>query len=117
MTGFLRGWAKGAAVADVAPDVAAALAQRSATQEWDNVEAGQSLFAVAQKLNKSHTDLYGDLQPAVWRNVQGTLVKFGELEKEIDPSGFLDDSFIAAANDFDKEEVARVAADWKAKNM
>lgn len=117
LTGFLRGWARGAAVADLAPDVAAALAQRSATEEWESVEAGQSLFKVAQRLNKSHTDAYGDLQPEIWKKVQGPLVKFGELEKEIDPSMFLDDSFIGPANDFDKEAVARAAEEWKQKNM
>jgi NitT/TauT family transport system substrate-binding protein len=56
-------------------------------------------------LNYSTTEKLGDVQPAVWAKVQGPYIKFGQIEGELDPATFLDNSFIEAANDFTDDEI------------
>jgi NitT/TauT family transport system substrate-binding protein len=114
LTAFLRAWAKGAAAADIDPEVVAALARQSVPEEWANREAGESLFQVARRLNDPQTEQFGGLQPDVWKKVQGPLVKFGELQQEYDPATFLDGSFIEEANNFDRNEIKTALEEWKA---
>lgn len=117
LTGFFRAWSKGMEVANVDPDVLAEMCKRAVPEEWENETFGREFLDASIPMNYSITERLGDLQPEVWKKVQGPMVKLGEIPQEIDPATFLDDSFIAAANDFDRAEVAAEVAQWKEENM
>jgi NitT/TauT family transport system substrate-binding protein len=114
---FLRAWAKGTAAGQVDRQVVAALCREAVPEQWEVEEGGQFLlnFAVTQS-NKPRTDKFGGLRPDVWAGIQGPMVKFKVIEKEIDPATFLDDSFIAAANDWTMDEVKAATDKWRAEN-
>ena len=116
VTKFLRAWAMGAAAGKIDPQVVAALAAQSIAEEWVSKPAGQALLQVALKMNHPQTGKYGGLQPEVWKKIQAPLVKFGELEAEVDPATFLDPSFIDEANNFDEAKVKAALEEWKAAN-
>jgi hypothetical protein len=45
------------------------------------------------------------------------MIKFGVICEAVEPSVFLDPSFIAPANDWSAEEVQKEVADLRAANM
>lgn len=116
VTSFLRAWAKGAAAAKIDRDAVAAMAKQSIPEEWEVEEGGQALLEASMKMNLPQTPEYGGLQPDVWKAIQAPYLKFGVIEAEIDPATFLDDSFVAPANDFDEAEVKAAIDEWKAAN-
>lgn len=112
MEGFLRAWSKGMYVSKVNPDAVAAMLRKGAPEEWEDDKAGQSLLAASIDMNLSVTERLGDLEPAVWNGLQPRLVSSGATEKEVDVSTFLNDTYIAAANEFDRDEVEAEAKAW-----
>ena len=117
LTGFFRAWSKGMLAADFDPEAVAAMTKAAVPQEWENEEFGQEFFDASVPMNRSVTEQLGDLQDDLWRSVQGPMLKVGAIEAEVDPSTFLDDSFIEPANDFDTAEVEADVAAWRAENM
>ena len=67
-------------------------------------------------LNYPVTPAFGDLEPDVWKAVQGPYLRFGQIEAELDPATFLDSSLIAAANDFTDADVQAALDKWKSMN-
>ena len=61
--------------------------------------------------------MIGDLQAEVWTGIQPRLVSSGATSKEVDVSMFLNDTYIDAANDFDRAAVDADIAKWRADNM
>lgn len=116
LTKFLRCWTKGAMAGKIDPQVVAGIAREWIPEEWEGEEFGQALLKSSFKVNFPITERWGDLQPDVWKKVQPPMVKFGVLDQEVDPSTFLDDSFIAEANNFDVKELEATVAKWKADN-
>jgi NitT/TauT family transport system substrate-binding protein len=113
---YLRCWTKGNEAAEMDRDVVAALSRASVPEEWENEEAGQTLLDASIKTNVSITEKTGDLQPDVWNSIQAPYVKFGMIDQEIDATQFLDNSFVDAANDFDRAEVKAALDEWRAAN-
>ncbi|MGV6871331.1 ABC transporter substrate-binding protein [Pseudochelatococcus sp. B33] len=117
LEGFFRAWSKGMRVAEFAPDVVAAMSKAAVPEEWENEEFGQEFLDASIPMNVSVTERAGDLQPGVWAKVQPPMVEHGAIAREVDPATFLDDRFIAAANDWDLDEVKAEVAAWKEKNL
>jgi NitT/TauT family transport system substrate-binding protein len=114
---FFNAWSRGVAAGDLDRQVVAAMVRRSAPQQWENEAAGKALldFAV-DKANKPRTGIYGKSEPEVWKQWGETYMKLGELKKAADPSEFLDESLIEAANDFDPAKVKADLDAWRAAN-
>ncbi len=117
LEGFFRAWTKGMYVAKVDPDVAAAMAKQAVPEEWENEQFGREFLDASIGMNLSTTEKLGDIQPQVWADIQPRMVEVGTIDKVIDPSTFLNDTFIDAANDWDRAEVEAEVKAWKDENM
>ena len=117
LEGFMRAWSKGMYVAQIDPEVVAKIAQTAVPEEWEDPTFGEQYLANAMRLNVSVTDQKGDLQTEIWSGIQPAMIKFGVIGEAVEPSVFLDPSFIAPANDWSAEEVQKEVADWRAANM
>ncbi|KAA0969573.1 ABC transporter substrate-binding protein [Aureimonas fodinaquatilis] len=117
LEGFFRAWSKGMYAAEVDPDFVAAVSKAAVPEEWENEKFGREFLDASIPMNVSVTELSGDLQPEVWKKVQPPMVKQGAIDAEIDPATFLDDRFIASANDWDHAEVEAEIKAWRDANM
>lgn len=115
--GFLRAWSKGMHVGIDNADVVEAMLRKAVPEEWEVEAAGKSLLEGVLPMNISTTPRLGDLQADVWAGLQPRLVSSGATSEEVDVSTFLNDTFIEAANDFDRAAVDADVAAWKAENM
>lgn len=114
--GFLKAWNKGMYVAKVNPEMVAQALRKGVPAEWENEAAGQLFLEMSIGMNVSTTERLGDLQADVWKALQPRLVSSGAVPQEVDVTTFLNDTYIAAANDFDRAEVEAEAAAWLAAN-
>lgn len=117
LEGFMRAWSKGMYVAQIDPEVVAKIAQITVPVEWEDPTFGEQYLAHAMRLNGSVTDQNGDLQTEIWSRIQPAMIKLGVICEAVEPSVFLDPSFIAPANDWSAEEVQKEVADLRAANM
>ena len=117
MEGFLRAWSKAIYVSTLNPDAVEIMLRDAVPEEWEDENAGISLLEGVLPMNISVTENIGDLQTSVWTDIQPRLLASGAIEKEIDVSTFLNNTYIEAANDFDKEEVTAEVKAWAADNM
>ena len=117
MEGFFRAWSKGMYVGEVNPEAAEQMLRQAVPEEWEVEAAGMGLFEGVLPMNISTTERAGDLQADVWAGIQGRMVSSGAISEEVDPATFLNDTYIEAANDFDRDEVAAEAAAWLEENM
>lgn len=116
MEGFLRAWSKGMYVAKVNPEMVAQALRKGVPAEWENEAAGQLFLDMSIGMNVSTTERLGDLQTDVWTALQPRLLSSGAIPQEVDVTSFLNDTYIAAANDFDRAEVEAEAAAWLEAN-
>lgn len=116
MEGFLRAWSKGMYAADVNPEAVAQMLRDAVPAEWENEEAGQYFLDMSIGMNVSTTELFGDLQIEVWDALQPRLLSSDAIESEVDEAAFLNDTYIEAANDFDRAQVEADAAAWLEAN-
>ncbi len=70
----------------------------------------------AYTLELRRTVSYGELQAEVWKSIQPALIKAGVIDKEIDPSDFLETSFQKTAFDFTTQDVIDGINKWKEAN-
>lgn len=116
MEGFLRAWSKGMYVSKVNPEMVAQALRKGVPAEWENEAAGQLFLDMSIGMNLSTTERLGDLQADVWTAIQPRLKDSGAIPETVDVSTFLNDTYIAAANDFDRAEVEAEAAAWLEAN-
>lgn len=116
MEGFLRAWSKGMYVSKVNPEMVAQALRKGVPAEWENEAAGQLFLDMSIGMNLSTTERLGDLQSDVWTAIQPRLKDSGAIPEIVDVSTFLNDTYIAAANDFDRAEVEAEAAAWLEAN-
>jgi NitT/TauT family transport system substrate-binding protein len=117
MEGFLRAWSKGMYVAEVNPEAVAQMLRQGVPEEWENEAAGQLFLDMSIGMNLSTTERLGDLQSDVWTALQPRLLTSGAIESEVPVDQFLNDTYIEAANDFDRAEVEAEAAAWLEANQ
>ncbi|MDJ0637320.1 MAG: ABC transporter substrate-binding protein [Paracoccaceae bacterium] len=117
MEGFLRAWSKGIHVSTLRPDVVEKMLRMAVPEEWEDEAAGKALLEGVMPMNISTTERYGDVQRDVWTNIQPRMIEAGAITEPVDVSTFLNDTYIAAANDFDRDEVAAEVEAWAAENM
>ena len=117
VTGFLRAWCKGMHAVTVNRDAVAAILKKNVPEEWEIEEAGQLFLDMSIGMNVSVTDQCGAPQPDVWTAIQPQMKAAGGIEEIVPVEDFLNDSFMAAVNDFDRDEVAAEINAWAAENM
>jgi NitT/TauT family transport system substrate-binding protein len=116
LEGFMRAWAKATYVGIANRDVVEIMAKEAVPEEWRPEEVGQAALDVAIDYQTPVNEDFGEVLPDVWAETQAQLLASGELMQETDVESMLDDQFIAAANDFDREEVEQDAAEWLEAN-
>ena len=114
--GFLRAWNKGMYVASVNPEMVAQALRKGVPAEWENEAAGQLFLDMSIGMNVSTTERLGDLQSDVWTALQPRLLSSDAIPEQVDVTTFLNDTYIAAANDFDRAQVEAEAAAWLEAN-
>lgn len=112
MEGFLRAWSKGMYVSMVNPEVVEMMVRKAVPEEWEDEAAGKSLFDGVLPMNISTTERLGDVQTNVWDGIQPRMLSSGAITEKVDVSSFLNDTYIDAANDFDRAKVESDAAAW-----
>lgn len=114
---FLRAWAMGQYVGLERPDVVEAIVREAVPEEWRNEAVGEAALEQAIALYE-HEDpeQLGGLDPAIWETGQDLLLEVGILEEEVDITPVLNDQFIEAANDWDREEVLQRADEYAQEN-
>lgn len=117
VTGFLRAWCKGMHAVTVNRDAVAEILKKNVPEEWEIEEAGQLFLDMSIGMNVSVTDQCGAPQPDVWTAIQPQMKAAGGIEEIVPVEDFLNDSFMAAVNDFDRDEVAAEINAWAAENM
>ncbi|MGI1664212.1 ABC transporter substrate-binding protein [Palleronia sp. KMU-117] len=117
MEGFFQAWGKSVYAAEADPEVVAAIAKQAVPENWIREDLGQLLLDVGFTLHKPDNGIYGELRSGVWTNLQEDLMTAGEISQMYDNATFLNDAYIASANDFDRDAVAADLAAWKAENM
>ena len=115
--GFLRAWSKAMHVAEIDPDVVAAMSKAAVPEEWENEEFGRQFLDASIPMNVSSTEKAGDLQPEIWSAIQPRMVAVGALQAEVEPATFLDNRFIEFANDWDAEAGKADVEAWKQANQ
>jgi NitT/TauT family transport system substrate-binding protein len=117
MEGFFRAWSKGMYVGKVNADAVEQMLRKAVPEEWEVEAAGMGLFQGVLPMNISSTERLGDLQSDVWTDIQPRMLSSGAIENGVDVSTFLNDTYIDAANDFDRAEVEAEAKAWMDENM
>jgi NitT/TauT family transport system substrate-binding protein len=114
---FLKGWAMAQHQGVIDTKLAAAACRTQIPEQFENLDVGLRMInnsVYSTQLRRTKT--YGELQPDVWASIQGPYVKQKEISKEIDPSTFLDSSFLQAANDWTTDDVKAAMNAWKEAN-
>ncbi|MGI9501304.1 MAG: ABC transporter substrate-binding protein [Geminicoccaceae bacterium] len=115
--GFLRAWCKGMHAVTVNPEAVAEILKKNVPEEWEIPEAGQLFLDMSIGMNVSVTERCGDVQPDVWTSIQPQMKAAGGIEEIVPVEDFLNDSYIEAANDFDRDQVAADISAWAKDNM
>lgn len=114
---FLKGLAMGNHAGVMDKKTVAAICRDVIPEEWEVEETGWALLDYSvDVLTMRRTKLFGEPQPDVWAAVQAPYVKLGEIDDYIDPSSFLDYSFIDAANAWTTPELKALLAAWREAN-
>jgi NitT/TauT family transport system substrate-binding protein len=117
VTKFLRGVAMANLATQIDPKATASMCAVVIPEEWEDPNVGWAIFDNSiRNLNLKRTKHWGELQPDVWADYQEPLIELGSHPAFIDPSEFLDDSFIAGANDFTTAEVKERIKAWREAN-
>ena len=113
---YFKVWAMATHAAKVAPEIVSKMCAKQVPEEWEMPVAGQALMDASIFQATPVGDKYGEVQPDVWKSIQPSYIKAGELAAEIDPAIFLDGSMIAAANEFDEAKIKADLEAWNAAN-
>lgn len=118
ISAFLNGWAQAQHAGVVDTMLTANVCSTSVPEQFENRGNGLKMIGnsvYVQQLRR--TKHYGELQPDVWAAIQGPYIKQNEINEFQDPAKFLDDSFTAAANDWELMDVKNAMAEWKENNQ
>jgi NitT/TauT family transport system substrate-binding protein len=117
LTRFLKGWAMAQHAGVVDTKLTASVCRTFVPEQFEKVDVGMRMMSNAiYNTQLRRTKAFGELQPDVWKKLQGPYIRTKEISKELDPATFLDASFVAAANDFTTDEIKEKVNAWKAAN-
>jgi NitT/TauT family transport system substrate-binding protein len=114
---FLKGWAMAQHSGVIDTKLTASACRTVIPEQFENIAVGLRMIENSvYQTQLRRTKTYGELQPDVWASIQGPYIKQGEITKELDPSAFLDSSFLEAANDWTTDDVKAGMNSWKEAN-
>lgn len=102
---FSRAWAKATYVGLTDPDLVYAIAQERVPEEAQDEEFGRPFFQGVLDYSEPPNDVFGELHPDKWQDIEELLLEADALEESIPPDRFLDSSVIEAANEWDRSDV------------
>jgi NitT/TauT family transport system substrate-binding protein len=86
-------------------------------EQWEKPGNGERIVNNSvYNTQARRTQDYGEMQPDVWSRIQPPYVELKEISREIQPSEFLDTSFVAGANDFTTDDVKAGIARFREEN-
>lgn len=113
---FFRAWAKASYASTVNEDVLLKMGDRNIPEA--TMDRVQAMIGVQQAHKTDPPNgIYGELRPEVWERVAAALESNGTLQQPINVLDFLDDQFVAGANEFDKAEVEADVQAWAESNL
>lgn len=115
--GFLRAWAKATYVGIANKDVVEAMARKAVPEEWAKEAVGKAALDVSVDYQTPTGDKFGEILPEAWHGDMEILLDAGELKEKVDIDSHLNDSFIEAANDWDRDEVEADVEKWASENL
>jgi NitT/TauT family transport system substrate-binding protein len=114
---FLHAWAMSQQAGVIDTKAVVAMCKEAIPEQFENITLGSRMIDYGvYTLQLRRTVNYGELQPDVWKSIQPGFIKAGIIQKEIDPSTFLDTSFEKTAFDFTTQDVLAGIKKWKDAN-
>jgi NitT/TauT family transport system substrate-binding protein len=114
---FLRAWAKAQHAGIIDTKAVIAACKTFIPEQFEDMNIGTRMIDYqAYTLELRRTVNYGELQSDVWKSIQPGLLKAGVIDKEVDPTTFLDTSFQAGINTFTTQDVLAGIKKWKDAN-
>jgi NitT/TauT family transport system substrate-binding protein len=88
-------------------------------QNMARVEAQNKIIGTPPNPTKEQLmkERWGENSLDAWRRMEDNLLRVGSLQNKVDPAKFFDNRFIDYANGFDREQIYRMAADYKAGKL
>lgn len=115
--GFLRAWAKSQQSGVLDTKAVMSACKKRVPEQWETPGNGARIVNNSvYNTQLRRTMKLGELQPDVWKRIQPPYIALDEISREIDPSEFLDASFIEEANDFTTDEVKAGIVKFKQNN-
>lgn len=117
LCGFFRAQAKGAHVGVYNLEAVASISRKVVPEQWQDAAFGYKYLAAVSTLVIPITkETYGKVRPKSWEAVQEDMIKIGEIKSRFKVNTFLDHTFTACANDFDRAEVEAEVDAWMKAN-
>lgn len=114
---FFRAWTKSTYAALANEEALVRMAEKAIPEAVQDESILQAALGQMREGNKPLTKQFGEIRPDAWQRVIDQLVASGDLEEDLEIDQYLDDSLIAAANDFDPDEVQSDVDAWLADNQ
>lgn len=114
---FFRAWAKAQYASLLSDEALLAMGDRNIPEAMlDRVQAIAGLNQ-AKRGSAPLNDIYGELRTDAWIRASELLVSSGGISAPVEVEQYLDDRFIEAANDFDRDAVQADIDAWIAANL
>lgn len=117
LEGFMRAYAKATYVGFARPDVVEAIAREAVPAEWRKEDVAKALLKNVIDVHRPEGDLIGEVREKVWEASEQRLLNAEIIEEDIDLETVLNDTFIQAANDWDRGAVKQRANKWAEENL
>lgn len=117
---FLRAWAKGTYAGLANGPVTQAMGKEAVPEEWIEESVGIASYdqSVAPNSPAEADGTFGVVQKDVWQAQADELISIGELSVDsLDVNSFIDERFVAGANDWDRAQVEADMQAWADANM
>ncbi len=114
---FLNTWAMAQHAGAVDTHTVQSICRKLVPEQWENPAVGAKIvYDQVYTYQVMRGKMRGELRPWVWESIQGPYLKVGEIDEFIPASVFLDDQFLAAANDYTTKDVVDYLNGWKEAN-
>jgi NitT/TauT family transport system substrate-binding protein len=115
--GFLNAWAKSQHAGVLDTKAVMSACKKRVPEQWEKPGNGERIVNNSvYNTQLRRTVKLGEQRPAIWKRLQAPYVKLKEISREIDPSDFLDSSFIDRANDFTTDDVTAGIETFRSEN-
>ena len=109
--------AKGTFVAIERPEVTEAVTKEVDPETWREPELAAFLIeGLIETLAPFDGETFGEIKIDRWEEAQDLLIEVEALDESVDLDTFLEEEWVEAINDWDRDEVLQTADDWLTEN-